>query len=99
MLYDGSFIFSAILLVFYLFLLAHFDLVKRPAFFLIGVLGLAAAFAARFFAISGVSTDGIFYVVRILDSAGGAAAFLMAVASCFCGKLPGVDKQADEADE
>jgi len=103
MILDGTFIFALIMLVFYLFLLARFDLVKRPAFFLIGVLGVATAFAARFFAITGEFNAGIFVVVRILDSVGAAAAFLMAVASCFGGKLPGkfdaLEKKAEEATE
>ena len=100
---DGAAGFATILLVFYLYLLARFDLVKRPAFFLIGALGLLVAFAARFFAVGGNPGHDIYVVVRILDSAGAAAAFLMAVVACFGGKLPGkfdgLEKKAAEATE
>ena len=98
---DGTFMLAMIMLIFYLYLLARFDRVKRPAFFLIGALGIATAFAARFFAVGGNPGAGIFVVVRVLDSIGGAAAFLMAVAACFGGKLPGkfdgLEKKAEDA--
>ena len=79
----------AILVAFYLFLLVRWQYVKRPFFFTVGVLGIAPVIAARLFSIGSVNALEI--VSGILTTVGVLAAFLSAVAACYCGKLPGVE--------
>jgi len=71
---------TAILLVFYLYLLARWQHVKRPWMYLVGAVGIALAVFARFF---GAGT-----AMRILNTLGALIAFKAAVGACYGGKLP-----------
>jgi len=85
------------MLVFYLYLLARWQHVKRPAFFLLGTLGLLLAFVGRFFAVGGNPGSDIMIVVRIFDVIGSLVAFLGAVVACYGAALPGqLAKVADD---
>jgi len=79
---------AAILLVFYLFCLARWNVVKRPAPYLIGALGLVLVLVGRFFAVGGNPSAGVVVVTRILDVVGLLVAFCMAVVSCYGAPLP-----------
>jgi len=70
---------TAILLVFYLYLLARWQHVKRPWMYLVGAVGIALAVFARFF---GAGT-----AMRILNTLGALIAFKAAVGACYGGKL------------
>lgn len=72
-----------LLLVFYLFLLMKWSLVKRPMLYLVGVLGIALYFAGQFLAAGdGYTACGIFQTIGTL------VAFLCVVGACFGGDLP-----------
>ncbi|MHC4562566.1 MAG: hypothetical protein ACYS8X_07325 [Planctomycetota bacterium] len=78
---------SAILLVFYLYLLVRWDHVRRPVCFLIGAAGLLFALFGHFFAIAGYNS-GAAVVTRLFDVIGAMVAFVFAVAACYGAKLP-----------
>ena len=78
---------SAILLVFYLYLLVRWDYVRRPVCFLIGAAGLLFALFGHFFAIAGYDS-GAAVVTRLFDVIGAMVAFVCGVAACYGAKLP-----------
>ena len=72
-----------LLLLFYLFLLIKWSLVKRPMLYLVGALGIALHFAGGFLlAGEGKTACLIFETIGLL------VAFLCAVGACFGGDLP-----------
>ena len=72
-----------ILLVFYLYLLARWQHVKRPSLYLLGSLGILAHFCAEFF----LAGDGA-TVCMIVQTIGKLVAFMGVVLACFGGELP-----------
>lgn len=76
-----------ILLVFHLYLLARWQYVKRPFFFLIGAVGLLFAYVGSFFGLAGATMK----VMIIFQIIGTLVAFVGAVAACYGAKLPGVE--------
>ena len=76
-----------ILLVFYLYLLARSQCVKRNGCFLVGAAGLGLAILSGFFTPWLPQTwAGVF--VGLLSTIGSLVAFLGAFCACYCGKLP-----------
>ncbi len=77
----------AILVVFYLYLLVRPQYIKRPFCMLIGAAGLLLAIVGEFFTL-GRATEVVCEIFTII---GNLLAFVGAIATCFGGKLPGVD--------
>ena len=75
---------SSILLVFYLYLLARWERVKRPMLYLLGAAGLAFGMAGGFFLVSGSTIT----VARVFGVIGTLVAFAGVVGACFGGELP-----------
>ena len=84
---DFAFSSLVILLVFYLYLLARWQYVKRPFFFLIGAAGILFAMCGAFFTLGRATL----VVSQIFQIIGTLVAFVGAVAACFGAKLPGVE--------
>lgn len=79
-MFDVTTTVTAILLVFYLYLLARWQYVKRPWMYLLGAAGIALAILGGFFG-AGTAT-------RIVDTLGALIAFTGVVGACYGGKLP-----------
>lgn len=75
---------TAILLVFYLYLLVRWHYVRRPMLYLIGAAGVLFAMLGGFCAVSSV-TAGVSW---IFSTIGGMAAFVCAIGTCYGEKLP-----------
>ena len=75
---------AMILLVFYVYLLARWQHVKRPSLYLIGVLGLLFGMLGGFF---GMGQTGA-TLARIFGTIGCMVAFAAAVGACFGAELP-----------
>ena len=84
---------TAILLVFYLFLLVKWENVRRPIFYVIGAGGLLLGLIGMFF--DGFRSEWSGIVLSIFNSVGGIVAFLGAVAACYGCELPG-EKESSE---
>jgi len=82
---------TAILLVFYLYLLAHFDLVKRKGCYLVGVAGLLLIMVGMFF-LPWLGSDWANVLVGIFNWVGSLVAFLAAVGACYGAELCMADK-------
>lgn len=72
-----------VVLVFYLYALARWHIVKRPPLFFLGVLGLLFAFVGLFFTLG----DSTMKVAKIFDIIGLLVGFAMAVLSCAGAKV------------
>ncbi len=80
---------AAILLVFYLYLLAKPEKIKRNPCFLIGTAGLVLAIIGAFFAPwASVGSNWAMVLVAIFGTFGSLIAFIAAVLACYAGKLP-----------
>ncbi|HOD83225.1 MAG TPA: hypothetical protein PKG77_17555 [Phycisphaerae bacterium] len=77
----------AVIVIFYLYLLARWQYVKRPFFYLIGAAGILFAMAGDFFGL-GQATIKVRMIFQII---GQLVAFVGVVAACFGAKLPGVE--------
>ncbi len=75
---------GTIMLIFYLYLLARWQYVKRPILFLLGAAGLVFGMIGGFF---GSGETGA-TVARIFGVIGVIVAFVAAVGACFGGELP-----------
>ena len=96
----GTLAIGLILLVFHLYLLVHWEKVRSPKFFRIGVLGFALILVAIFFFLSSEST--IRFICGVLNGIGLILAFIGAVGSCRPEMLPiigSADEKATEAVE
>jgi len=80
-----------VMIIFYFYLLARWQYVKRPFFYLIGALGLVFAFCGGFFVLSPTAGSGLQIVNRIFMLVGMLVSFVGAVTACFGAKLPGVE--------
>ena len=78
---------TVVLLVFYLYLLVRPQHVKRKSCYLAGAAGLLLALIGVLLVACDARTVG-----GIFDWAGAVVAFLAAIAACYGGTLPGVDK-------
>ncbi len=85
-----------ILLVFYLYLLARWERVKRPLCFLFGAAGLLFWLLGQFFGLGGATLK----VAEIFRIIGVLVAFVGVVGACFGGdlpvKIPGDEKPSQE---
>lgn len=77
---------TAILLVFYLYLLVRWQHVRRPMCYLVGAAALMLVFVGMFFAIG--HHRYVMIVTEVLAGIGNLAAFVSAVFACYGGKLP-----------
>jgi hypothetical protein len=75
---------SSILLVFYLYLLARWQYVRRPMLFLLGAAGLVFSMVGLFFTLS---TDTV-KVAIIFHIIGNLVAFVGGLGACFGAPLP-----------
>ena len=75
---------EVILLVFYVYLLARWQYVRRPMFYLLGVAGLLFGMLGGFF---GTSETGA-ALARIFGTVGTMVAFAAVVGACFGAQLP-----------
>jgi len=82
---------TVILLVFYLYLLAHFDLVKRRGCYLVGVAGLLLVLVALFF-LPWLESGWAEVLVGIFNWVGSIVAFIAAVGACYGAELCMADK-------
>lgn len=71
---------AALLLAFHLYLLKHWEKVRRPRFFKLGCVGLVVVFAGNFFLIGGYLPTMI--VAEVFYCAGLLAALIGAVGAC-----------------
>jgi len=75
---------ETLLLIFYLFLLARWQFVKRPLLYLLGAAGMVFGLIAGFFG----SGENAAVVARIFVAISNIVAFVAAVGACFGGELP-----------
>ena len=91
-----------IVLIAYLYALTHWDVVKRPTLFLIGLLALLLPFVGNLFYIfTVIERDWQMVIDNIFTFAGLTVAFWLFAMACFGGKLPlekafGFDLRKDE---
>ena len=79
----------AVVLIAYLYALTHWDVVRRPKLFLIGMLAMLLAFVGKIFYIFTVDPRAWqFMLDRIFMYVGLIAAFWGFAMACFGGKLP-----------
>ncbi len=72
-------LFLLVVLVFYLYALARWQIVKRPALFFLGALGLLFGFVGLFFTLGGTGVNKVFQIFAII---GLLVSFASAVLSC-----------------
>ena len=73
-----------VLLIFYVYLLARWQYVKRPLFYLVGVAGLVFGMISMFLG----SGEYAGVVARFFTAFGVIVAFLAAVGACYGAQLP-----------
>ncbi len=78
----------SVLIVFYMYLLARWQHVRRPWAYLVGSVGLVLALAGEFFAVGGNPCSGVVVVTRIFQIIGAVIALTGAIVACFGGKMP-----------
>lgn len=79
---------GAVLFAFHLYLLVHWDRVKRTKFFLIGLAGLAAMLVGNLFLCLGMSGGVMAGLAALFYSLGLLAALAGAVGACYPERLP-----------
>jgi len=93
---------TSILLIFYLVMLFKWSGVRRPFFFLIGIVGLLMMFVGDFFVVGGAQeNEGLQTVKKVFDTIGALVAFICAFLSCYGAELPkvGIGKQESSGAE
>jgi len=85
-------LFSAIMLIFYLYLAVRWQYVKRPWCYMFGACGVGIIIAARFFSVGMDPTSGPAIAMRVLNVVGLLIAFDGAFCACYGGKIPVWDR-------